>query len=137
MALFGRLIARLTGAAPATPDRLVDGARLVAQIANPAVNPEIKKAYGRLFSSGDGQLVLADILRRCGFAQPRPADMTNDVRRHLDGQIFLALAIAGDAGYGAAQMAVAVMTDQLEGATHDRSSDDDRRSDPIVDDDNF
>lgn len=99
--------------------RLTDGVRVAAELK--ATNtPALKAAYRRVPPE-----VVADILRRAGVASPRTADLSDGARRHMDGAAFLALAIARDAGFDAAAVAVSVMTDQLEGRGHHE-----RRSEP-------
>src|SRR5690606_29377489 len=104
------------------PYKYVDHARLVADL-KADDGGAIAWAYGQVFSSQVGRLVLTHQLAEAGVGSPRGPGMSAEDSRYHDGRADHALALLNLAGFGAMSAAHAVAADVLEGQDHDRHDD--------------
>jgi hypothetical protein len=95
-----------------------DAARLIADVRK-GDQEALARAYKATFDHALGRLVLADFLASHGVGRPYGAGASVGELRYACGQQDAALELARRAGFDAASIAVATMTDQLEGTTDD------------------
>lgn len=94
-----------------------DSARLIADVRKG--DPQaLADAYRHTFGHELGRLVLAHHLADCGVGSA----LGREDLEYAAGRHDAAIALASKAGFDQASLAVAVLTDTLEGATHDGPS---------------
>jgi hypothetical protein len=95
-----------------------DAVKLIADI-RAGDGEAMAQAYRATFGGDLGRLVLAHHLQECGVGNA----LGDENLKYRAGRHDGALLLASKAGFDAVSIAVAVMTDQLEGNTDERSID--------------
>lgn len=107
-----------TARAPGDAAGLIDGVRLLTEVGDEAL---VAEAYRRTFDTPHGRIVLLDALARLGRVGTRRGREVSPVEgRYLDGRADAVLDLAELAGFAPVAVAMAVMTQHLEGAIHEQ-----------------